>query len=211
MKTILIGITQGFAARYLLRTDILKTLLETGDVRIVVLTPNFDEPYFRKEFSSCRIHEFRTEACKRYYDRSRIRNFVLQLRKTVLNSHERLPFIDDKFDVWSRKTKRESNRAVWLRKGCSHVLRRSRLARRGLVKTESDLWKGHFHREIFLKYRPDLTIACSNGYFLHDALLLREARYHGSKTMVVVLSWDNPTSKGYGGAFPDFFVSWTDA
>jgi hypothetical protein len=210
MKTIFFGITQGFGARYLLRTHILKNILNEDTIQAVILTPNSDEQYFRNEFSSCRIYQFHTEKCKIYYDNSRIRSFFLHIRKNVLNSKERIPFIDDKFNIWSDKNKLDSARSVWVRKKLSHLLRSYRCLRKLLIKVESFFWKGHFHKDVFLKYRPDLTIVCSNGFFLPEALLLREAQYHGSKTMSVILSWDNTTSKGYGGAFPDYFLTWTN-
>ena len=45
MPTVMLVVTQGFSARYLLRTGILARLRERG-AKVVVLTPNAGEAYF---------------------------------------------------------------------------------------------------------------------------------------------------------------------
>lgn len=50
-KTIFLYTSQGFAVRYLLRTDILKILRESS-VQVVILSHNGDEPIFRESFES---------------------------------------------------------------------------------------------------------------------------------------------------------------
>ena len=49
-KTVFLVVPQGFSARCLLRTEILPTLQAAG-CRIVILTPNPDEPYMRTELA----------------------------------------------------------------------------------------------------------------------------------------------------------------
>ena len=46
---ILLVAHHGMAARYLLRTEVFSTLRAAG-ARIVIVTPNFDEPYMDEEF-----------------------------------------------------------------------------------------------------------------------------------------------------------------
>lgn len=52
-------------------------------------------------------------------------------------------------------------------------------------------------------------VTTSPGWFLPDAILLREAAHEGVPTAATV-GWDNPTSKGYRGAEPDLTVAWSD-
>jgi hypothetical protein len=90
------------------------------------------------------------------------------------------------------------------------LLRRSRLLRRSLVALESTLFTPRLFEHVFQQYQPDLVVVASVGNLRGaDALLMREARRHGCKVASVVLSWDNSSSRGIGGATPDFVVAWT--
>lgn len=51
MKTVLYSVSLGYFARNLLRTGVLERLLENGDIRIVILSPAYDDDGFRSEFS----------------------------------------------------------------------------------------------------------------------------------------------------------------
>jgi len=61
-KTIFLYVNQGFAARYFLRTDILKSL-RSSNARIVILSHNGDEGAFRKAFESENV-----KLLKEYYE-----------------------------------------------------------------------------------------------------------------------------------------------
>jgi hypothetical protein len=54
------------------------------------------------------------------------------------------------------------------------------------------------------------VVTTSPGWFLPDAIVLREARARGIPAATAVLSWDNPSSKGYRGGSPDRMVVWSD-
>ena len=47
---------------------------------------------------------------------------------------------------------------------------------------------------MFEKYKPDVVFA-TNVYGEEDVLLMKSASIHGVKTIGMVLSWDNNTSK----------------
>jgi len=51
MKTILYSVSTGYFARNLLRTGVLERLLEDKDIRIVIVSPGYEEKSFREEFS----------------------------------------------------------------------------------------------------------------------------------------------------------------
>ncbi len=48
------------------------------------------------------------------------------------------------------------------------------------------------------------------GFFDFDQYLMREAKRHGAKIISLILSWDNTTTRGMGGAFADHVIAWTD-
>lgn len=51
MKTILYSVSTGYFARNLLRTGVIERLLEHNDIRIVIVTPGYDDENFVKDFS----------------------------------------------------------------------------------------------------------------------------------------------------------------
>ncbi|UCC95526.1 MAG: hypothetical protein JSW40_01945, partial [Candidatus Omnitrophota bacterium] len=96
-QTIFIAIQQGFASRYLLRTDIFTTLKDSG-AKIVILSPNTAEEYFVKEFAGenvfvepLRIEEYRT------YSERKLQRFLRQIRWYVMNEEMDLYTIDMRY------------------------------------------------------------------------------------------------------------------
>ena len=85
-KTIFLVIYQGFAARYLLRSDILKELKKHFE-RIVIISPNADEAYFKKEFidENVSIEKLEIEKYKEYLKKSKGQSFFKKVRWFVLN------------------------------------------------------------------------------------------------------------------------------
>ncbi|MDQ3071187.1 MAG: CDP-glycerol glycerophosphotransferase family protein, partial [Acidobacteriota bacterium] len=91
------------------------------------------------------------------------------------------------------------------------LARRSAAARRALSAAETRVFTPDVHADLFARYQPSLVVTSGLGYWTDDAYLLREAHAHGARTAAVILSWDNPCSKGIGGAPVDYAVAWTDA
>ena len=76
-KNILIYVNDGFAIRYLLRSDIYKNLLST-DCNIVLVSHNADEEYFKRKFmaqnvtlESCKVEEY-----EKYIRKNKLQRFV---------------------------------------------------------------------------------------------------------------------------------------
>lgn len=51
MKTIMYSVSTGYFARNLLRTGVIERLLENKDLRIVIVTPGYEDEDFKREFS----------------------------------------------------------------------------------------------------------------------------------------------------------------
>jgi hypothetical protein len=208
-KTIFMVVHQGFVARFLLRTEVLTALRDAG-TRIVVLTPNHKEPYLRDEFRESGVALEPLRASISVVMRSRLWLLLYYLRSYTLGAVAATPALQQKY-AGARGQQRSKNRAVdLLIHAALQVLWRSGMARRALLSLESLLFSPRLHRDLFERYRPDLVVATSPGWFVADALLLREARRSGVATAVAVLSWDNPTSKGYRGARPERIIAWSE-
>jgi len=209
--TVLLAPDQGFSSRYLLRTDIYRTLKESG-AHVVILSPHAREPYFAREFAAENVS-------LEYYDVAAALAYVtsswLQRRLRVLRDNTAKQSAD--LGTFEARRKADLARARWRQRITDRVssvavmlLRRSRLLRRSLVALESALFAPRLYEPLFRKYRPDLLVVTSVGNFRGpDELLMREARRQGCKVASVVLSWDNSSSRGIGGATPDFVVAWT--
>ncbi|MEE9324467.1 MAG: hypothetical protein V3U90_02780, partial [Dehalococcoidia bacterium] len=168
METIFIFIPDGFAARYLLRTDIFETLKQSS-VRIVILSPNADEEYFLQEFSGPQIiiERLGVDKSDRYFNKSKSQQLLKALRLHTLGGNIRTNEIQREAFLQDMRDRRPLlgqgvELALW-------SLSRSRLLRRGLVRLESRLFVPHLHRVLFKKYRPRLVITPSTGYWQLDS------------------------------------------
>jgi len=182
---------------------------------VVVLTPNSHEEYFQEEFEdeNTFIEHLEVEQSNEYFICSRIQRFLRQLRVFVLDASGDITTIDDLYRIY-----RKERTSVGLHRKARNLLfdllvfvfRRSKFLRKALIWIDGRLFIGHFHRHLFEKYRPDMLVTPSLGYFRHDEYIMREARYHNVPVVSVILSWDNTTSWGMAGAFADYVIAQTE-
>lgn len=215
---IFIYANQGFTVRYLLRTQILKTLEKSG-ARVVILAHNPDESGFREAFESKNVivEPFAREACERYLASSKLQRVIKLHRYFVVNGRYDTRTLDDFNRIWLGE-QGWGPKDSWLGRFKGFVwnqlrwlLMRTQFLRTGLIWLESMLFTPRFHRALFEKYRPDLVVTSSPGWWDYDQYLLREARKEKVRTAAVILSWDNPSSMGLRGASVDNIVTWTEA
>lgn len=198
----------GASARYLLRTEILQTLLSSG-ARVVALLPNSDEAYIREELVAQGVEVAQLRAASR--PTGVLWTTLVYLRQNALGEGCSAETVQSRYANARRELARHHPLAARLLHPVLRVLWRSRTARRTLVWVESKLVSPRSHRDLYDRYRPSLVVTTSPGWFLEDALVLREAAAEGVASAALVLAWDNPTSKGYRGARPDWVVGWSDA
>ncbi|MDA0164757.1 CDP-glycerol glycerophosphotransferase family protein [Solirubrobacter ginsenosidimutans] len=208
--TILLSAPYGVAARFLLRTAVVPRLLDAG-VKVVVLVPNPDEEYLRAEFDDPRITlELLRTGTQPPADRLWLATTTL--RGTVLADGHRNRTIRAKLANAAAGLAQQGR----LGRLAAAALRvtvpafwRSRTLRRGLLALETRFRSPDPHADVFERHRPRLVVTTSPGWFLADAVVLREARRRGIPSVAAVLGWDNPTSKGYRGADPETIVAWS--
>lgn len=214
-KCIFLVAPQGFATRYLLQTDVFRTLKAT-DRHLVILTPNPDEEYFKNQYAAdnVTIEKLEIEKCQAYLDRTPAQRFVKQLRFYVLNGKHNLQSIDDHYKIFLAENAKHGSNGLTLKifDLLMRILRASRLARKMLLRLEASLFNPDFHADLFKRYKPTLVVTTSLGNVGEsiDAFIMREAQKYRIKTLTIFLSWDNPSSKGMGGAVPDNIIAWTD-
>jgi len=207
---------QGFTIRYLLRTDVLPAL-ESG-ARVVIIAHTADERGFREAFESENVivEPFALEACEDYLRCSKLQRGIKLHRYFVSNGRYDTRTLEDFNRIWVGARRwgpgdRWSGRlrgVLW--NGVRSLLMRSLTLRRGLVWFESRLFAPRFHRALFEKYKPDLVVTSSPGWWDYDQYMLREARKEKVRTAAVILSWDNTSGMGMAGAPVDHIVAWTE-
>lgn len=204
---VLLGLEHGFEARYLLRTHVLSTL--ASGARLILLVPNADEEYMRREFESpdVAVEALDLAALERFTATSRMHRLCTEIRSVTLGGNSGIETVDDKLRFLLDR--QPVLRRLATRRLVS-LLRRSRAVRRRLVAWECRRLVVDAHRHVFERYRPDLVVVPGPGFMLADTYLLREARRRGVRTVAVVASWDNTTSRGLAGAVADRYVAWTE-
>jgi hypothetical protein len=211
-KTVFLYVTNGFSVRYMLRTDILKTLLADG-ARVVVLYGDADRPEFLREFSAkgVLVEKVDNQAYKTYEKKNWFAQFFKYVRRFTLSSRGDLRTIDIFMEVERLRLKSirqlfryyAAQPFIWL-------LRRSAALRKIWVKAEGCMLRPDVVGRLFEKYKPDALVVNSLGYFNYDYFVMREARKRGVRIVSVILSWDNTTSKGIGGEAADRVITWTE-
>lgn len=185
MKTIFITSFHQLVSRNILSTPILDELLQKKDLRVVIIILNFPvKKLFFEEVYGSRGAIIETiprplgwqDALLRYLALAGLNTEALALkRQTELKgSGSILAKVLTKIPLWPRFYR-------WL---------------------NVRLMPRQAYRDLFLRYHPDLIFSTDiqNDY---DVRLLAEAKYHGIKTLSMVRSWDNLTSKGLIRIFPD--------
>ena len=215
-KTIFLVIYQGFAARYLLRSDILKELKKHFE-RIVIISPNADEAYFKKEFidENVSIEKLEIEKYKEYLKKSKGQSFFKKVRWFVLNGKYQFKSVDDHYKLFLEENNTgdiKSRLIIFFIDKLVMTLRRSKMLRRFFLWIECKLFNPAIHYDLFEKYNPDLIITTSLGNVGEgfDLFIMREAKKYGIRILTIILSWDNTSGKGMGGAVPDYIITWTD-
>lgn len=206
-KTAFLVITQGFAARFFLRTDIFRTLRAAG-MRIVILAPNHDEESFRKEFEGEDVFIEPLRATTKTADRSRTWWLLYHLRTYTIGGKNRA--FRDKYERFLKQVRAGQPWVANLVNAAIRVLWRSAPLRRLVLWFETRLYAVPLHADLFERYQPDLVVTGSPGYYVEDAVVLREAARRRIKTVSVIMGWDNPTSKGYRGATPSKILVWSE-
>ncbi len=184
----------------LLRSQIAETLLAEG-CRLVVCSPNADEPYFRDEFASSQIDlEVMPTKMSRWESRlSTWRQYLL------MN-----PVLGGTLNYKRETLRRERPNRYRITRALNLLLGNIPILRKAYMALEQRFFPGKEFDALFRRHRPDLVVTGTPGFNNHDVHALRAAKRAGIPTATVMLSWDNLTSKGYMNGTPDHLLVWSD-
>jgi hypothetical protein len=197
-ETLFIFPRLGESHRNLLRTEVLDTLLQAPDLRIVVISPLARQPYFREEFSSKRlIIEPLPKTRVRFLER-RLKNLKLYLwSKRELTST---------FQI--KRKAQFSGWGLFWRDRVARVLRWAGVTEEKISGWEIALFHSRKISRLYDRYSPDAVLFTK--LFSTNIHLVKEAKRRGIKTICFLEAWDNLSSKGPLSVIPDTILVWNE-
>lgn len=186
MKTILYSVSNGYFARNLLRTGVIEKLLEHNDIRIVIVSPGYDDANFIKDFS--------------FSDRIFIEKMLEVNKHNINKSYD----VIDKL-IWK----------LWLLghnykyfQGLYKFFLKLQVIRSYYRKFKN------YYGELFDKYTPNLVVGATPGVNIKsvgDLPVFAMAQKRGIKTLALIHSWDNIAKrKGPMWIRPDILGVWNE-
>lgn len=210
---ILFIIKDGWSARFLLRTEVLSTVL-AGGARVGIMTPNADEAYFVAEFAgpATELMPLDVDGMVAYASGHRLQSLMQVMRSfTLPDLGDNLSTIDGMYETY-RENHRDRNRlGQALLDRAIQALRRSRPLRNALYRAENALYPGpRAIGEALRRFRPQVVVSVTLGQYTPELYVMRQAARLGAKLVTVVLSWDNDAKFGMAGARPDLLLTWSE-
>lgn len=210
-KHIFISADHGLAIVYFLQSNVVKTMIATG-AQVVLLTDDALVEQIQKRFGrpGLIIEGLRLEQAQEYFRSvSYGRQWWLDfLRRAGASNRINLEAVDSYVNqVKSEAHLRRKLLFPIMQLGVA-ILRRSRWARRWLLKAQSR-FTPNIYGDLFDKYQPDLVVASTPGWRF-DRYLLREAAARNIPTASVIVGWDNTSSYSLPGAPVDWITCWSE-
>lgn len=209
-KRVFISADHGLAVIYFLQTDVLTTLLDTG-VEVVLLTDDALIQGIQARFGrpGLVVEGLRFAQCRAYFEQEKptMQYWLDFLRRAGGSYRINLGAVEAYREQVKFEARGNRRRLFPLMEAVLHGVRSSAWARRKLIDLQSQFNPG-IYRDLFEKYRPDMTIAATPGWRL-DRYLLRESAARGVPNTSVIVGWDNPSSYNIPGAHMDYATCWS--
>ena len=178
-------------ARNILRTSVLGNILAAGH-RVVVFYPKIKAKFYAEEFKQENLIlepvDFHTDN----KDALKINN------KSYL-------FLDSKTNFIKQKMSAKNPFKYLLKSIAIRILSIIPCARKKYYKKYFQVMSDNFFGPYFEKYKPDLVF-CPHIYGKENMAMLREAKKRQVKSVAVVNSWDNLSTRGIMRILPDKLV-----
>jgi len=197
MKTVFITIPMGLIYRNIIKSGVFDYLKQAG-IRIIVLTPAYQD----KEF----INEVKDE------------NVIIEelipylpqgLEKAIVNFKNNLVHTETT-EVKLAVERDNHHYAAWIFKILIYKLFGNfQWLKNILEKIDNKYFVKNLYKDLFAKYQPDLIFSTHLVYH-DDVELIKEAKKAGIKTLGMVMSWDNLTSKGAVHVKTDNLIVWNE-
>ena len=217
-KHVLLALNHGISIRYLLQTGIYARMKEQLD-KITLLVPeknSYLESLARD--SNVELKVVDSGIPRAYYQRSWWQKVLRQVRlctyggKVTTGRIFREYYIIDAVRTYGKNNYKGKLDLVLQ---YLTIMLLIALASRSKMVRRLILWlEGYFfpscYEDIIKEAGPDIVVTTSMGTFDWDQYVLRAAKRAGIRTVAVILSWDNTTTRGYKGAHTDNVVVWSE-
>ncbi len=210
-KRIFIIADHGLAVIYFLQSDLVATLIENG-AEVILFTDEALKSGIEGRFArpGLTIEGLRLEQARRYEKTvsPSLQWWLHFLRRAGASNCINLEAVDGFIRQVEDEAHGRRKKLFPLMRLVVGVLRRSRLARRALMRAQNR-FTPNLYADLFEKYRPDLVVASTPGW-RYDRYLLREAAARGVTTAAVIVGWDNTSSYSLPGAPVDWISCWSE-
>ncbi len=204
-KYIFLPLYRSFGFRYLISSGLIKNLAKrfTIVVFIDIEKRSFYEPYFDgidviyENLDTKKIDEKKNSI---FFD------FIHILKKFICGQKKN--YNNNSVNMWKIKFKEEIKKkkffAIYF---LGFLLRNLKILRKLFLIFEKLIDPKNIFNHYFEKYRPKAVILTSYGYD-YDQYFVRDAKKFQCKSISIIYSWDNPTSKGYKSSDSDLYLVW---
>ena len=211
-KCVFITADHGLSVVYFLQSDVVPTLLDAG-VEVVLLTDDdlVDRISARFARPGLVVEGLQIKQAEYYYrhehhDMQWWLNFLRRAGGSRQINTEAM-------DAYIRQIKTEQRsprrRMMYVpMRGMVEVLRRSSVARKGLVQIQKR-FTPDLYTDLFDRYNPDMVIANTPGWRI-DRYLMHEAAARGIPNTAAIVGWDNPSSYAIPGAPTQHVTCWSE-
>jgi hypothetical protein len=203
---IFIPLYRSFALRYLLATGIIKKISKTST--IVAFVDKKKLKIYKKIFRNYNIifEDLHIEKISKikYH---RIYNFLRLIKTFTYGENKNLK--NNSINLAKIKFKNELKGIYFLIKPISFILRNFVFLRRVLFLLENYFDHKKIFTKYFNKYNPKALIVTSYGYNF-DQYFVRECKKFNCKSISIIYSWDNPSTKGYKSSDSDHYIVWNN-
>jgi CDP-glycerol glycerophosphotransferase (TagB/SpsB family) len=210
-KRIFIIADHGLALIYFLQSDVIPTLLRAG-VEVVFFTDDEARSAIEERFKQPGLifEGLRLKECERYFQTVDpfIQRSLQMLRWAGGSKRINVTALDGNYQLLAKSFTGRGRFALPILKGIIWLMRRSRLLRRFIVRSQNR-YTPHIYDDLFEKYQPDLVVSRTPGWRM-DRYILREAARRGIRTAAVTVGWDNPSSYSQSGAPVDYITCWSE-
>lgn len=210
-KRIFISADHGLSLVYFLQSDVLPMLLLAG-IEVVLLTDDGLLEQIKQRFGQpgLIVEGLRIKRAREYFEQyhHRWQYWLHFLRWMGGSKRINTNAMDGIMRQVSYETSRGGKLLMPSIKAATYILRRSRLARRALVRSQLR-FTPNIYADLFDRYQPVLVVASSPGW-RWDRYLLREATQRGVKTAAAIIGWDNPSSYRLPGSPVDWVTCWSE-
>ncbi len=185
MRTIFITSFHPHISRNIFGTDVLSLLVQSGNIRIVLLVPLYKVDYFRERFSGSHII---VEGIKTYQSSKKFLGIFFK-RLGVFLFNTKTASIKRGYEYyWNGNLLRYAAAVSFAFLGRSHSVRRA-------VRTLDAWFCPHgFFTDVIEKYHPDIIFS-TDPQNENDVSLLHDARRNHIPVIAMLRSWDNVTQR----------------